>query len=240
MRKQILKSLIMGAAMLGATAMTASAGINHVFIVSNGTSYSLKTDVASGQTATAFEWLTYDGTQVATTQTYAPTSTATGVAATADTFLTRYQTGGATGCWSNFDTVLVYTLPSIAVTVTAQNAVVCSNDAADTLTATTNWSSLDFSALGSVSGIDYSDFTWSSTPATAMTSATAFDTKSSKLATTESGDYKATTAYDQTSLPSTVHSLTVTATKVDGTYSNATATTITVTPAPGQPTVTIQ
>lgn len=235
MRKQILKFLILGAAMLGATAMTASAAVNHVFIVSNGTTYSLKTNVTG--TATAYQWLTYSGTQVATTQNYTPTSTATGTTATADTFLTRYQTGGATGCWSNYDTVLVYTLPSIAVTVTAQNATVCSNDNADTLTATTNFSTLNFSVLGSVSGITYTNFTWSP-----MTGATAFGTKDSLLATTQSGSYTATTAYDPAAftLPMTVNSLPVTGTKVDGTYSNATAVTVTVTTAPDQPTVTIQ
>ncbi|HET8573494.1 MAG TPA: hypothetical protein VFL76_06450 [Edaphocola sp.] len=237
MRKQILKSLILGAAMLGATALTASAAVNHVFIVSNNTTYSLTTKVAAGESGTAFEWLTYGGTQLqlGTDSTYSPTTTAPGTAAIADTFLTRYQTGGATGCWSNYDTVLVYTLPSIEVTVTAQNATVCSNDNADTLTATTNFASLDFSVMGSVSGIDYTSFAWSP-----MTGAAAFNTKNHQLATTQSGNYTATTIYDATTLPATVNSLPVTATKVDGAYSNATAVTVTVTTAPDQPTVTIQ
>jgi len=256
MRKQILKSLILGATMLGATAMTASAIGTNYFIVGSGVAYTLTANNNSGTPLAApaiAEWFPVsNGTLGASTSGLTFTGTGddlTGsTTATVDTFMMHYKESAAATCWSDSLYVVVYTLPPLVVTVTPDNTGFCSNDTLGvTLTAAiTNWSSYNFSVLGTYSPtpVDYKNFTWSISPTLALgtTSGTHDETLVQTLPNSAASyTFTATTNYKDITTSMTVQSgKTVSGVKLAGDYSgNNSATPVSVTTAPGTPTVTL-
>jgi hypothetical protein len=225
MRKHSFKALFLSA-MLTATSFSAFA--NEVFIVCDSTPFSLVMDTA-GVNYTQTEWYDYGNTTtpIATTQALTD-NIALNIPATAEEhqFLAR---GYNDTCWSSFDTITVYVLPALTASITAQNATNCSNSfSTDTLTANSNFTSLNFSAVqGSTIGVN--DYSWVATNAGA---GTAFGTGNSGYSVIHAGTYTVTISYDTGTFPAN-----------DGikvTCDGVNSIDIAVYPAPGIPAVTIQ
>jgi len=232
MRKQTLKTLTLAASMIFAAALPAFA--SESFIVCSGTTFKLTGSYPSGSYA-QYEWMDFNGTTVGTTNLsnaadYSNVSLSATTAAVKKQYVTRGHNGS---CWSDYDTVTVYVLPALTTTVTAQNSFGCSNDFNDTLTAATDLSGIDWTAIGGQGSIATGTYSWSGG------TGTPFGTKDSQYAATSQGTYTASVGYDPASLPTTVNGQTIKGTKVDCTSTGGT-TTITTTTAPVAPTVDIQ
>jgi len=235
MTKQTIKALFVGATML-ASSFAASA--NETFIVCNGTNFDLIGNYPAGTTYTQYEWFTLEGTTIGTTSlsdsanyTNITLNLTTATTAAKKQFVTH---GYNDSCWSDYDTVTVYVLPSLTTNVVAQNTFGCDNGFEDTLTATTDLSGLDFSVMGGQGAIDIGAYSWSGG------TGTAYETDKSVYVATSAGTYVATVGYDEGTLPVTINGETVTGKKVDCKSDAGAGVTIQTTTAPNRPTITIQ
>lgn len=213
MKAKFLKSIIIAATLSLMSIANAMAG---VFYVCTGTSFTLTPGVS---TFAVYEWS--DGSTVVQTGsspnlvqtvTLSPATTAI-----AKTYNLRVQ--DANGCWSAQTSHTVYVLPALTASITGATAV-CSNvTVSETLTATTNFGTLNLSAA---TGLNYA-FTWTGggTPSGA---------NNSQNLVTASGTYGVSVAYV---LPTNDGSK---LSACNGTASH----TITTNTAPTTPAVTIQ
>jgi len=226
MNKKTLKALFVGA-MLFASAMAAQA--NETFVVCSNT-FDLVGSYPTG--VTSYEWYDFGGTTIVnTTSTYSVSTVTPSTSAQKIQYVTRGYNGS---CWSEYDTITVYVLPALSTTITAENSFGCDNNFSDSLTATTDLTSLDWTVMGGQNGIDIGNYTWSGG------AGTAYGAHDSIYVVTQAGTYLATVGYDVSTLPSTINGVTVDGHKVDCTSDAATGVTITTSTAPNAPTVTIQ
>ncbi len=178
MNAKFLQSIIITASFL---LMTISRAIAGVFYVCTGTAFTLTPGVS---TFAVYEWS--DGTTVVQTGsspnlvqtvTLSPATTAI-----AKTYNLRVQ--DANGCWSAQTSHTVYVLPALTASITGATAV-CSNvTVSETLTASTNFGTLNLTAA---TGLNYT-FTWTG-------GGTPSGTNNSQNLVTASGTYGVSVAY---------------------------------------------
>jgi len=178
MKAKFLKSIIIAATLSLLSIANAMAG---VFYVCSGTAFTLTPGVS---TFAVYEWSdgstvvqTGNSPNLVQTVTLSPATTAI-----AKTYNLRVQDGN--GCWSAQTSHTVYILPALTASITGATAI-CSNVTVnETLTATTNFGTLN---LAAATGLNYT-FTWTG-------GGTPSGTNNSQNLVTASGTYGVSVAY---------------------------------------------
>lgn len=190
MKKRLLAFSL---AAVGLTAAGPSFATAFTFYTCESTSFTLT--MTNSASYTDFRWVEYGNTTnvLATTANYSPAISLTS-ATTAEKkqYLVQGKTGTA-DCYSDFDTITLYVLPTPAVTIT-DDGPYCANDFQSAIM-TADAGTYDFSALPSAPS--FSDFDWTGSAA-GTPGGTNNATYTGTLLT---GTYTAKLAYDLTTLP---------------------------------------